>query len=146
MNSDCKQHVCTACGPLFAVMAFSTQTADELRVKANTSWRAVNMHLIHVLYQETVCSSSLLWPLDISMEREVDFGWSPPKTQEALSGKSTSELVRRKNKWCVSTVSAEEKCFSTRPLTIIKVQHEATARVAQPWVSPCDWVKRDGDK
>lgn len=147
MTSNWKQNVCTACRlRQFPVMAFSTQTADELRVKAETRWRAVNMHLIYVLYWETICSSSLLWPLDISMKREVEFGWSPPKTQEILLGKSMTEPVRRKNKGCVSAVSAGEKCFSTRPLTIIKVQHEATARVVQPWVSPCDWLKRDGDK
>lgn len=40
-----------------------------------------------------------------------------------------------------SALSAGEKCFSTRPLTIIKVQHEATARVVQPWVAHCDWLK-----
>lgn len=80
MTTDCKQNVSAACRlRQFPVMAFSTQTANELSVKADTSWRAVNTNLMYVLLWETIRSSSLPRPLNISMREEVDFGWSPAK-------------------------------------------------------------------
>lgn len=55
------------------------------------------------------------------------------KHRKYWQGKNVIEVVRWKKKGIVVAVSAEKKkSFSTRPLTIIKVQHEATARVVQP--------------
>lgn len=63
-------------------------------------------------------------------------------------GMRVTEAVRRKNKGGVIAVSAGEKYFSTRPLTIIKVQTEATARVysseTQPDTEPTSWLVEAG--
>ena len=75
----------------------------------------------------------LLWDLLTSPR---DGKWIAVEVQQQhrkyCRSKRVTEAVRRKNNGGVIAVSAGEKCFSTRPLTIIKVPHEATAWVIQP--------------
>lgn len=133
-----KQNVSAACRlRQFPAMAFSSEAADELTVKANTGWRAVNMHLLCIHF----CSSSLLtFPRD----------WKWILVEVHQKHRKYCQKEEQKGGWGVITVSATEKCFSTRPLIIIKVQQEAAARVVQPqpdmWQQPCDWLKRASDE
>lgn len=75
------------------------------------------------------------------MKEEVNFGPSPQKKNTGSTAGQERDR-ERKNKGCVSTVSAEEKCFfPPRPLIIIKVQHEANSKGGT-----CMSVRTAGDR
>ena len=116
---------CPHCLRQVPIKAFSTNIANELT--ENTKFTE-DVFLCPRNYWSSSLYSHYL--LKISRDGKWILVSVHQQHRKQSQGKNVAEAVRMRNKGSVIAVSAgkEKKWFSNRPLTIIKVEHEATAR------------------